>query len=355
MKPEAASGKKGKKGGPAKLHVKGVCVGKVLTASVTGAAASRRWPSSWTAASLDVDKKSPFKLRHAGPEPEASVVIASRPTSPSRAEAAPARSSPRTSPVAVRRTSRARARFVAAGGIAARRWACVRSRSWRLPGGCGRQRPSDGRRPGPASRTSAGTTYWAVLRGARDQHSLAARHPMRAVRRDSVGPRPPSSGRPRSTSPLKPQHRRRRSVPGSRSGCRRDRNGRVAPGCAERALGRARSVDRTRRLEISLAGRRARPVRGRPAIWRAPIGIGDGAARRPRSGRFYVRERLHLGGSGGATDFAFGTSAYSSRSATGPGGGVVGSARHQPAGAIPGRDLSRLRLGSEFATSGPAP
>ena len=62
VKPEAAAGKKGKKGGPAKLHMEGVCVGKVLTASVTGGGI-KKVAFQLDRRTIDVDKKGPFKLR----------------------------------------------------------------------------------------------------------------------------------------------------------------------------------------------------------------------------------------------------------------------------------------------------
>ena len=62
VKPEASSGKKGKKGESAKLNVKGVCVGKTLSASVSGDGI-KKVKYQLDGRVLDVDKKAPFKLR----------------------------------------------------------------------------------------------------------------------------------------------------------------------------------------------------------------------------------------------------------------------------------------------------
>ncbi len=104
---------------------------------------------------------------------------------------------------------------------------------------------------------------------------------------------------------------------------------------SEDALG-ALQVTYTR-LVISLAHRRARLFESGSPIWSAPVGIGEAGTPTPR-GHFYVRERLHLGGRGGAYgSFAFGTSAYSSRLSDWPGGGVVGVHGTNEPRLIPGR------------------
>lgn len=91
------------------------------------------------------------------------------------------------------------------------------------------------------------------------------------------------------------------------------------------------------RLVISLRSRRAKLFENGSSIWSAPVGIGKAGTPTPR-GRFYVRERLRLGGRGGAYGiFAFGTSAYSSRLSDWPGGGVVGVHGTNQPELIPGR------------------
>ncbi len=90
------------------------------------------------------------------------------------------------------------------------------------------------------------------------------------------------------------------------------------------------------RLEISLGHRRATLFEDGKRVWRAPIGIGMARTPTPR-GRFYVRERLRLGGGGVYGTFAFGTSAYSPRLSDWPGGGVVGIHGTNQPGLIPGR------------------
>ena len=72
---------------------------------------------------------------------------------------------------------------------------------------------------------------------------------------------------------------------------------------------------------------------GRP-VWRAPIGVGAPGTPTPK-GRFYIRELLRAPG-GVYGPWAFGTSAYSSRSDW-PGGGVVGVHGTNQPGLIPGR------------------
>jgi hypothetical protein len=90
-------------------------------------------------------------------------------------------------------------------------------------------------------------------------------------------------------------------------------------------------------LQINLGRRRAKLFRdGRP-VWSAPVAIGRRGTPTPR-GRYYVRERLHLGRSGGPYGaFAFGTSAYSEKLSDWPGGGVIGIHGTNEPRLIPGR------------------
>jgi hypothetical protein len=111
-------------------------------------------------------------------------------------------------------------------------------------------------------------------------------------------------------------------------------NGRVG-WVPEDALGRLH-VTYTQ-LTISLAHRRATLYKSGTPVWRAPVGIGKPGTPTP-AGRFYVRERLHLGGAGGPYGaFAFGTSAYSAQLTDWPGGGVIGIHGTDEPGLIPGR------------------
>lgn len=90
-------------------------------------------------------------------------------------------------------------------------------------------------------------------------------------------------------------------------------------------------------LTITLRKLRATLYRNGRRVWSAPVGIGRGGTVTPR-GRFYVRERLQLGGGGGVYGtFAFGISAYSPTLSDWPGGGVVGIHGTNQPGLIPGR------------------
>ncbi len=92
-----------------------------------------------------------------------------------------------------------------------------------------------------------------------------------------------------------------------------------------------------RQLVISLGRRKATLYESGVRIWRAPVGIGKRGTPTPR-GRFYVRQRLRLGGAGGPYGaFAFGTSAYSAKLSDWPGGGVIGIHGTNQPQLIPGR------------------
>ena len=84
---------------------------------------------------------------------------------------------------------------------------------------------------------------------------------------------------------------------------------------------------RTLRLTLYRDGKR---------IFRAPVGIGEPSTPTP-AGKFWIRERLKLRGSGGLYGaLAFGTAAYSTLSDW-PKGGVVGIHGTNQPGLIPGR------------------
>ena len=72
-------------------------------------------------------------------------------------------------------------------------------------------------------------------------------------------------------------------------------------------------------------------------VWRADVGIGASGTETPK-GRFYIREGLRLGDSGGPYGaYAFGTSAYSPELTDWPDGGVVGIHGTDQPELIPGR------------------
>jgi hypothetical protein len=76
-------------------------------------------------------------------------------------------------------------------------------------------------------------------------------------------------------------------------------------------------------------------TRGRRS-WTSRIGVGKAATPTP-TGRFWIRERLHnLGGGGAYGPWAFGTAAYS-RLSDWPGGGVIGIHGTNEPRLIPGR------------------
>jgi len=72
-------------------------------------------------------------------------------------------------------------------------------------------------------------------------------------------------------------------------------------------------------------------------IFTAPVGVGKGSTPTP-AGRFWIREKLMLGGGHGVYGpLAFGTSAYSETLSDWPRGGVVGIHGTNQPGLIPGR------------------
>jgi hypothetical protein len=101
-----------------------------------------------------------------------------------------------------------------------------------------------------------------------------------------------------------------------------------------RALGRLHVV-RTF-LRVDKHRLRATLYRDGRRVWRAPVGIGKPGTETP-SGRFWIRERLHVPSRGSIYGpLAFGTAAYSKLSEW-PGGGVVGIHGTNEPGLIPGR------------------
>jgi hypothetical protein len=101
-----------------------------------------------------------------------------------------------------------------------------------------------------------------------------------------------------------------------------------------RALGRLHVV-RTY-LRVDKHRLRATLYKRGKRIWRAPVGIGKPGTETP-SGRFWIRERLHVPSRGSLYGpLAFGTAAYSKLSEW-PGGGVVGIHGTNEPGLIPGR------------------
>lgn len=89
-------------------------------------------------------------------------------------------------------------------------------------------------------------------------------------------------------------------------------------------------------LRVDKRRLRATLYRRGKRIWRAPVGIGKPGTETP-SGRFWIRERLHVPSRGSIYGpLAFGTAAYSKLSEW-PGGGVVGIHGTNEPRLIPGR------------------
>jgi hypothetical protein len=102
----------------------------------------------------------------------------------------------------------------------------------------------------------------------------------------------------------------------------------------DRALGRIHTV-RTR-LTVDRGSLRATLYRSGDRIWRSRIGVGKPRTPTP-AGRFWIRERIKVRGSGSIYGpWAFGTSAYS-RLSDWPGGGVIGIHGTNQPSLIPGR------------------
>jgi L,D-transpeptidase catalytic domain len=102
----------------------------------------------------------------------------------------------------------------------------------------------------------------------------------------------------------------------------------------EAALSRPRTVHTF--LDIDRRRLRATLFRdGRP-IFRSRIGVGKRSTPTPR-GRFWIREKFHVGGHTLYGPRAMGTSAYAPRLTDWPGGGVVGLHGTNRPGLIPGR------------------
>jgi hypothetical protein len=90
------------------------------------------------------------------------------------------------------------------------------------------------------------------------------------------------------------------------------------------------------RLVVNKRTLRATLYRNGRRIFRAPVGVGEPGTPTPR-GRYWIRERVRLSGSGGLYGpLAFGTAAYSTLSDW-PKGGVVGIHGTNQPGLIPGR------------------
>jgi hypothetical protein len=93
----------------------------------------------------------------------------------------------------------------------------------------------------------------------------------------------------------------------------------------------------TTALVVNRSTLRATLYRKGKKVFQAPVGVGKGSTPTP-AGRFWIREKLVLGGGNGVYGpLAFGTSAYSNELTDWPKGGVVGIHGTNQPGLIPGR------------------